>query len=698
MAALRAPSRTIPAAAAPFAARAARRPIAPSPRLPRAPAAASPSAAPARPAPPWRRPAPQPPRAAPTAGGGASVTGARDESAGPALEPTERVLKLWRSANAVCFDVDCTLTVNDSLDLLAEFMGVGGEVAAVTSRAMDGSMNLEAALEERLRIIDCTPKDIKAFIKAHPPESRLVPGAKALIAALQARGVAVYLVSGGFREMTLPIARYLGVPPDNVYANRMNWQWDDDTGEPTRLVGFDNSEPTAHNQGKPQAIARIRRGRPYNTIVMIGDGITDLEAVQVSGGADLFVGFGGVVRRPAVEAGADWYVFDYKVLLDSLKRYKVAMVGSGAWACAAAHMVAQNCAGDDPADEFADEVRMWVYEEDCEGRKLTDVINEAHENPKYLPGVSLGPNLVADPELLSTVADADVIIFCAPHQFMRGICKQLIGKIKPDAVAVSLTKGMRVRREGPQLISEMVSKYLGIDCSVLMGANIATAIGREELSEAVIGYSVRDNALLLRKLFQTRYFRVSLLADVAGAEMCGTLKNIVALAAGFIDGVGLGPNSKATVMRQGLMEMRAFAKALYPNVRDETFFEPCGVADLIATCYGGRNRLVAEEFARGMLDGRPRSFEALEADLLKGQKLQGVLTSNEVQEILVARGWETDYPLFTTVNRIVTGRNPPTDITNFMEVGKIAEATETVEVDENGVPVRRRSPPVLLTT
>jgi glycerol-3-phosphate dehydrogenase len=71
------------------------------------------------------------------------------------------------------------------------------------------------------------------------------------------------------------------------------------------------------------------------------------------------------------------------------------------------------------------------------------VINTSHENPKYLPGISLGSNVIADPNLESTVKDADIIIFCAPHQFLRGLCKQLIGKIKPDAFAISLIKVMR---------------------------------------------------------------------------------------------------------------------------------------------------------------------------------------------------------------------------------------------------------------
>ncbi|KXZ53839.1 hypothetical protein GPECTOR_6g757 [Gonium pectorale] len=604
-----------------------------------------------------------------------------------------------------------TVTVNDSLDLLAQFMGVKEQVEALTNQAMDGSLSLERALEERLAIIDCSPADIKRFIAAHPPASRLAPGIKELITALQARGVAVYLISGGFRELTLPIAAYLGIPKSHVFANRMNWQWDDETGAPTKLVGFDMSEPTAHNQGKPQAIARIRQRNPYNTVVMIGDGITDLEAVQMTGGADLFIGYGGVVERPAVAAEAEWYVYDYQALVDSLARYRVAMIGSGAWACAAVRMMAQNTKVDDPADEFVDEIRMWVYEEDYQGRKLTEVINETHENPKYFPGFHLGDNVVAVPSIEEAADGADLIVLCAPHQFIHGICKQLMGKVKPGAAAISLTKGMRVRPEGPQLISQMVRRYLNIDCAVLMGANIATDIGREQLSEAVIGYDNLDHAERFKKLFQRPYFRISLLPDPVGAEMCGTLKNIVALGAGMVDGLGLGPNSKATIIRQGLVEMRRFSRALYPSVREDTFLECCGVGDLVATCYGGRNRLVAEAWTRAQMDGSPRTFEELESELLKGQKLQGVLTSNEVQEILrpaihpapcplrvpsspilQKRHWEQDYPLFTTINRIINGYLPPKFVVDY-EVGcTFSDLAPTEGSDDDvGAPAQSRS-------
>lgn len=110
------------------------------------------------------------------------------------------------------------------------------------------------------------------------------------------------------------------------------------------------------------------------------------------GGADLFVGYGGVAQRPAVAAGADWYVLDHAQLFDALRRYKVAMVGAGAWASAAARLLAQNTRGErDAADRFADEIRMWVYD----GQELCDAINATHENPVYLPGVDLGPNVIA---------------------------------------------------------------------------------------------------------------------------------------------------------------------------------------------------------------------------------------------------------------------------------------------------------------
>ncbi|KAL7569672.1 hypothetical protein ACA910_008325 [Epithemia clementina (nom. ined.)] len=104
---------------------------------------------------------------------------------------------------------------------------------------------------------------------------------------------------------------------------------------------------------------------------------------------------------------------------------------------------------------------------------------------------------------------------------------------------------------------------------------------------------------------------------------------------------------------------------MYSTVQDETFFENCGVADLIATCYGGRNHRVSKAYAE--CNGS-KTFAELEAELLRGQKLQGVLTSHEVRQVIESRGWEEKYPLFTAVDAIVRRVYEPKDIARFREI------------------------------
>ncbi len=118
------------------------------------------------------------------------------------------------------------------------------------------------------------------------------------------------------------------------------------------------------------------------------------------------------------------------------------MIGSGNFACAIGRIVGANCKRD-PA--LVDEIRMWVHEETVNGRKLTEIINTDHENVKYMPGVKLPSNLVAHSDLRAAAAGADVLIFCLPHQFLDGVCEQLVGAHAPGCIAISLIK-VRGRR------------------------------------------------------------------------------------------------------------------------------------------------------------------------------------------------------------------------------------------------------------
>ncbi|CAI9111158.1 OLC1v1011309C2 [Oldenlandia corymbosa var. corymbosa] len=342
---------------------------------------------------------------------------------------------------------------------------------------------------------------------------------------------------------------------------------------------------------------------------------------------------------------------------------RVTVVGSGNWGSVASKLIASNAL---KLPSFHDEVRMWVFEETLpNGEKLSEVINQINENVKYLPGIKLGKNVVADPDLEHAVRDANMLVFVTPHQFVEGICKRIAGKIRKDAEAISLIKGMEVKMEGPCMISSLISQELQINCCVLMGANIANEISVEKFSEATVGY--RGNKEIAERwvqLFNHPYFMVSAVQDVEGVELCGTLKNVVAIAAGFVDGLEMGNNTKAAIMRIGLREMKAFSKLLFPSVKDSTFFESCGVADLITTCLGGRNRKCAEAFAR---NGGKRSFDELEAEMLQGQKLQGVSTAKEVYEVLRHRGWLELFPLFATVHEICSGHYPPSAIVEYSD-------------------------------
>ncbi|CAF0997486.1 unnamed protein product [Brachionus calyciflorus] len=336
---------------------------------------------------------------------------------------------------------------------------------------------------------------------------------------------------------------------------------------------------------------------------------------------------------------------------------KVAIVGSGNWGSTIAKIVGSNVLSN---PKFDKQVKLYVYEEIVDGKKLTEIINTQHENVKYLPGHKLPENVVAIPDVLEVAHDADVIIFVVPHQFMPNTCKPLIGKLKKDAFGVSLCKGFYINPKGDvDLISNMVRNLLGLECLVVMGANIASEVASGQFCEATIGSRNKSHGLLLKEVLQTDYFRIVVSEDVEVVEACGALKNIVAIGAGFCDGLNFGDNTKAAVIRLGLMEVMKFCDRFYQKHEHRTFFESCGVADLVTTCYGGRNRRVAEAYARCL---GQKTIPELETELLNGQKLQGPEAAQEVNHLLRSKNMENDFPLLTAIHRICSGEQPVTSL------------------------------------
>ena len=369
---------------------------------------------------------------------------------------------------------------------------------------------------------------------------------------------------------------------------------------------------------------------------------------------------------------------------------------------------------------------MWVYEEDVtvpkeskhaqalgdEPQKLTHIINTYHENVKYLPGITLPSNVIANPSIRDAVKDSTILIFNLPHQFIQNVCNQIGGHILPFARGISCIKGVNVSDTEVSLFSEWIGDGLGIYCGALSGANIANEIALEKWSETTIAYDPphgdssraatprsgspnptsgqnipeivhkdargRDSKTKLtpvpaeyipldhqcfRTLFHRPYFHVQMVDDVAGVSLGGALKNIVALAAGFVDGRGWGDNAKAAIMRIGLMEMVKFGKEFFgETVHTATFTESsAGVADLITSSSGGRNfRCAKKAVEKGI------TVAEVEQQDLNGQKLQGTSTAFEVNSFLKARGLEKDYPLFKAVNDILKGKAKVDDIPNLV--------------------------------
>ncbi|XP_007576859.1 phosphoserine phosphatase [Poecilia latipinna] len=217
--------------------------------------------------------------------------------------------ELFRRADAVCFDVDSTVIREEGIDELAKFCGVGDAVREMTRKAMGGSMTFKKALTERLSIIRCSREQVNKLITDHPPQ--LTPGIKELVDRLHKRNIKVFLISGGFRCIVEHVASQLNIPLHHVYANRFKFYFN---GE---YAGFDETQPTAESGGKGKVISMLKEQYGFETVVMIGDGATDLEACPP---ANAFIGFGGNVVRAQVKERSSWYVTSFDELLKELEK------------------------------------------------------------------------------------------------------------------------------------------------------------------------------------------------------------------------------------------------------------------------------------------------------------------------------------------------------------------------------------------
>ncbi|KAL5962123.1 Phosphoserine phosphatase [Taenia solium] len=205
---------------------------------------------------------------------------------------------------AICFDVDSTVCLDDGIDMLATYCNKGDLVSQITTQAMDGTMDVTAALEQRLKILELSKDLIRRFLDDTP--LRLTPGVERLIASLRSSNVEVYLVSGGISELVDRVAKKLRVPEDHVFSNRLIYN-DDGVA-----VDFDRRQPTSRSDGKKEVVAAIKSQLSGESktggVLVVGDGVTDAAACPP---ADAFLGFGGVITRPSVQRTTPFFFHSF---------------------------------------------------------------------------------------------------------------------------------------------------------------------------------------------------------------------------------------------------------------------------------------------------------------------------------------------------------------------------------------------------
>jgi glycerol-3-phosphate dehydrogenase (NAD(P)+) len=260
-------------------------------------------------------------------------------------------------------------------------------------------------------------------------------------------------------------------------------------------------------------------------------------------------------------------------------------------------------------------------------------IAEQHENPDYLPGITLTPELAATSDPGDALAGADLVVFAVPAQTLRANLTEWAPLIPPGALLVSLLKGIELGTG--KRMSEVITEVLGADSgrvAVITGPNLAGEIVRRQFTATVAACTDSDGALALQGACHTPYFRVYTNTDVIGCELGGAVKNIIAIAVGIAVALGLGANTRATLITRGLAEIARLGTAL--GAQPQTFAGLAGMGDLVATCSSplSRNRTFGENLGRGL--------SVASAAEVTGQTAEGLASCGPVLGLASAHGVE----------------------------------------------------------
>jgi glycerol-3-phosphate dehydrogenase (NAD(P)+) len=312
----------------------------------------------------------------------------------------------------------------------------------------------------------------------------------------------------------------------------------------------------------------------------------------------------------------------------------IAVVGAGAWGTALARLLANK----------GRQVRLWENFPD-----YTEVLRNRRENPKFLPGVVIPASVEITSDPGQAVAGADLVVMVPPAQHFREVAQRLVAAGAKPKWVLSASKG--IEHGSLARMSEIIREVFPADvvAGALSGPSHAEEVGRDLPTSVVAAAAESRAAEVFQEAFMTDAFRVYTSPDLAGVELGGALKNIIALAAGMVDGLELGDNAKAALMTRGLAEISRMGAAL--RARPETFAGLSGLGDLVVTCTSrlSRNRRVGEALGRG------RKLE----EILSGMEMvaEGVETTRSTYQLAQRLG--VDLPITEQMYRLLFSGVPP---------------------------------------
>ena len=314
---------------------------------------------------------------------------------------------------------------------------------------------------------------------------------------------------------------------------------------------------------------------------------------------------------------------------------RCAVIGGGAWGTAIANRLVHN----------GYSAQLWAREED-----VVESVMTRHENPRFLAGVELSPLLRATTSMEEALGDARLVIYAAPSHVLRSVVSSGIAALRANATLAVATKG--IEQDSLALMTDVVEQVaLGHPVVALSGPSFAVEVATGQPTAVVAASRDANAAKFIQSALSAPEFRVYTSDDVTGVELGGALKNVIAVATGILDGLGLGYNPRAALMTRGLAEMMRLGVAL--GARPETFAGLAGMGDLVLTCTGAlsRNRAV------GVAIGEGKTLEeALEG---KDSVAEGVRNAESAKQLSTRAGVEM--PIVDAIHSILFGGRAPRD-------------------------------------